>query len=148
MLDHALKAFYLSIGEHQCVADGIIAIGLDLSLGFHIDDVLLQIIELGIRFAVIRHGLIIAHSLGHDVQGCGGKLRSSLGTVTPDRPMIHQAKALIDVLAGNDVRFLKKDIAAGIDDFCGIRRQVFFHGNTTAQQDCHCNNKTKDCCPF
>jgi hypothetical protein len=68
--------------------------------------------------------------------------------VPPDRPMIHQTETLIDVLAGDDIRFLKKYFAAGVDNFSRIRRQVFFHGDAAAQQDGHSNNKTKDCCPF
>jgi hypothetical protein len=148
VLHHTLQAFDLSVGELERIAGGIIAVGFDLSPGFDIDDVLLQIIELGIGFAVIRRGQVIADGLSHDVQGCGGKLRTPLRTVPPDRPMIHQAEALIDILAGDDIRALKKYVAAGIDDLCGIRRQVIFHGDAAAQQDSHCNNKTKDCRPF
>ena len=60
VLYHTLKTFDLSVAELERIAGGIIAVGFDLSLGFYIDEVLLQIIELGIGFAVIRRGEIIA----------------------------------------------------------------------------------------
>ena len=108
MGNHALQAFDLGVGEFERIAAGIVTVGLELSFGFNIDDVFLQIIELGIRFAVLRHGQVIPDSLGYNVQRCRRKLRASLSSVTPDRSVIHQTVPLVDVLAGHDIRAFKK----------------------------------------
>ena len=146
--NHALQALDLRIGQRERIAVGIITVGFELSFGFNIDDVFLQVIKLIVGFAVLCHGQIIADRLGNDVQGRSGKLRPSLGAVSPDGPVIHQAVALIDVLAGQNIRAFKKQLAGGIDDFSWIRRQIFLHDNAAAQQNGHGDDKTKNCCPF
>ena len=50
---------------------------------------------------------------GDQVQRSGGKFRPSLGPVTPDSSLVHQTEALVYVLTGNDIRFLKQDGAVG-----------------------------------
>ena len=143
-----LQSLNLGIGQGQRIAGCIITVGFNLSFGFNIDDILLQVIKLGIAFAVICHCQVISDSLGHKVHRGSGKLRAPLGTMPPDRPVVHQAVTLIDILAVNDIRFFKEHLAAGVDDFPRIGGQRFFHGNAAAQQNGHGNDKTKYCTPF
>jgi hypothetical protein len=42
--------------------------------------------------------------------------------MAPNRPMIHETIALINVLAGNDIRALEKNFTFSVNDFSRIRR--------------------------
>ncbi len=67
MGNHTLEALDLGIGELERVAASIITVGLEFGPGSDVDDVLLQIIKLIVRFTVLRHGQIITNGLGDNV---------------------------------------------------------------------------------
>jgi len=77
---------------------------------FDIDESFLKIIKILIGFAVVHAGVKITDAIGDEFQAGGREFGSSLGTVTPDSTLIHKAVALIDILAGNDVRFFESSI--------------------------------------
>jgi hypothetical protein len=62
--------------------------------------------------------------------------------------MVHEAVALIDILAGQDVRFLEKDFSGRVHHFPGVGRIPFSGKEASPDENDHRHHEAGDRRPF
>src|SRR5690606_4488360 len=89
-------------------------------------------------------GAVILHRRNGDVQRFGGVVRTQVGTVTEDRPVIHQPVFLVNGLSALDLLGGGDHVPCGADHLCRAGGHRLIYPISSDQEDSKADQKRDD----